>query len=333
MTPLSSQQRLHLINTEQLFTAWKEAAAGSRHYRYGMHWKKIRGKEYLYRPIDVAGNARSLGPRSPETERIRAEFDEGRRRNAARLAELETKLEEQSRLNRALRINRVPVTAARILRKLAERDALRDFRVIGTFALYAYEAVAGVLFLAEVLASGDVDLLYDPRKKLTLVSAKLAQRGLLGVLKDADASFRKLKGQAFRAANDAGFMVDLIVPATGMFSTATVQFADADLEASEAPGLQWLLNSPALNAVAVAEDGWPVEMRVADPRAFAVHKLWLSQQSTRDALKRPRDGAQAQLVAQVTREQLVHLPFEREHLKFFPLQLAQEMLNGLHARK
>jgi hypothetical protein len=332
MTPLSSQQRLNLVNTGQLFAAWKEAKAGARHYRYGMHWKRIRGREYLYRPIDAAGNARSLGPRSPETERVRAEFDDGRQRNAARLAELEEKLEEQSRLNRALRINRVRNIAARVLRKLAERDALLDFRVIGTFALYAYEARAGVLFLAEVLASGDVDLAYDPRKKLTLVTAKLASRGLLGVLQDADASFRKLKGQSFRAANDAGFMVDLIVPASGMRPTAPVHFAEADLEASEAPGLQWLLNAPAMDVVAIAEDGRPVEMRVPDPRAFAVHKLWLSRQPGRDALKRPRDAQQAKLVAQVTREQLTHLPFEREHLRFFPLEVARDMLDGLQTR-
>jgi hypothetical protein len=42
--------------------------------------------------------------------------------------------------------------------------------VIGTQALYAYEAAGGAHFLLELLASGDVDLLYDARKKLVVVS-------------------------------------------------------------------------------------------------------------------------------------------------------------------
>jgi hypothetical protein len=36
--------------------------------------------------------------------------------------------------------------------------------------LYAYEAAGGAHFLLELLASGDVDLLYDARKKLVVVS-------------------------------------------------------------------------------------------------------------------------------------------------------------------
>ncbi len=49
--------------------------------------------------------------------------------------------------------------------------------------------------------------------------------------------------------------------------------------------------------------------RVPDPRAFALHKAWLSQQPTRDPLKKPRDLAQAKAVAQLVREQMPHLIF------------------------
>ncbi|WP_409529320.1 GSU2403 family nucleotidyltransferase fold protein, partial [Zwartia sp.] len=44
--------------------------------------------------------------------------------------------------------------------------------------------------------------------------------------------------------------------------------------AAQVPGLQWLLNSPKLDVIAIDEDDWPVPMRVLDPCAFALHKAW-----------------------------------------------------------
>jgi hypothetical protein len=95
-----------------------------------------------------------------------------------------------------------------------------------------------------------------------------------------------------------------------MQATDHVTFAQSDLVAIEVPGLQWLLNSPKLEAVAVDEDGWPVPMRVPDPRAFAMHKAWLSGLPEREPLKKPRDLAQAQSVAQLVVEHLPHLSFD-----------------------
>lgn len=78
----------------------------------------------------------------------------------------------------------------------------------------------------------------------------------------------------FRAANAGQFMVDLIIAPRPMHATVPVTFSEDDLVASEVPGLQWLLNAPKLDVVAVDEDGWPVPFRVPDPRAFALHKAW-----------------------------------------------------------
>ena len=105
-------------------------------------------------------------------------------------------------------------------------------------------------------------------------------------------------------------MVDLVIAPQGMNAPEGVTFAKADLVATEVPGLQWLLNSPKLDTVAIDEDGWPVPMRVPDPRAFALHKAWLSEQTSREPLKKPRDLAQAKALAKVVTEQLPHLSFE-----------------------
>jgi len=80
--------------------------------------------------------------------------------------------------------------------------------------------------------------------------------------------------------------------------------------ATEVPGLQWLLNSPKLDAVAIDEDGWPVPMRVPDPRAFAMHKVWLSGPPEREPKKKPRDLEQAQAVAKLVQAEMPHLSFE-----------------------
>jgi hypothetical protein len=213
-------------------------------------------------------------------------------------------------LNKALRLNRVPGVIARVLRELDAAGLRDDFTVIGTQALYGYEAAAGVHFILELLASGDVDLLYDARKRLTVVSDKLDGKGLLGLLKRADRTFECIRENGYRAANAGQFMVDLVVAPRGMHTPEAVTFAKADLVATEVPGLQWLLNSPKLDVVAIDEDGWPVPMRVPDPRAFALHKVWLSHQSSREPLKKARDLDQAKALAQVIKEHLPHLSFE-----------------------
>lgn len=274
MLPLSNQQRLHLINTQQIYEARIAAYRHVRDYVYGMRWKTVRGVEYLFRERDRRGNGKLMGRRTPETERILAEFLEGKAKAQERLTAIERSLDEQARLNKALRLARVPRVVARILRALDEQNLLGAFTVLGTQAMYAYEAAGGVQFLLELLASGDVDLLYDARRKLTLTSDRFDGGGLLGLLKKADRSFELVRKRGFRAANAGQFMVDLIAAPRQMHEAEPITFSADDLVASKVPGLQWLVNSPKLDAVAVDEDGMPVPFRAPDPRAFALHKAW-----------------------------------------------------------
>lgn len=309
MKPLTNQQRLHLVNSEQLYENYRAALRHAAAHTYGMRWKTVRGVEYLFRDSDARGNGKSLGPRSAETEAILASFLQGREAANERLAGIRAALDGQARLNKALRLSRVPRVIARILRELDAAGLYKSFTVLGTQALFGYEAAGGVQFLTELLASGDIDLLYDHRHKMTLVSGKLDGQGLLGLLKRADRSFECIRKRGFRAANAGQFMVDLIVPPRGMQVSDTVSFADDDLVAAEEPGLQWLLNAPKLDTVAIDETGWPTPLRVPDPRAFALHKAWLANRPDRDAIKKPRDLAQARAVAALVREYMPHLPF------------------------
>ena len=317
MTPLSDQQRLFMVETAQLYGAWREALSHVAHYKYGMRWVVSNGTDYLVRLSDAAGNGKSLGPRSPETEAIHAAFIEGKARSKSRYSGLQARLKEQARLNKAVRLGRMPTIVSGILRALDETRARDDFRMVGTHALYAYEALAGVQVGMALLASGDVDFLYDPRKKLSIVAGNLDGYGLLGILRKADKSFDLMASQTFRAVNDKGFMVDLIVPMQDM-RRAPIQFSAGDMRAAEVPSLQWLVNAPVVETVIIGMDGMPVRARVPDPRAFAVHKAWLSQQPDRDPVKKPRDLGQSKLVLDILREYLPQYPLDVAQMRYFP---------------
>jgi hypothetical protein len=51
-------------------------------------------------------------------------------------------------------------------------------------------------------------------------------------------------------------------------------------------------------------------MLVPDPRAFALHKAWLSGLATREPIKKTRDLDQAKAVAKLVQDEMPHLPFE-----------------------
>lgn len=277
----------------------------------GMRWKRVHGVDYLFRGADRLGGGKLLGRRSPDTERILHAFQEGKASAAGRLDALERQLDEQARFNNALRLGRAPRVVSRILREIDAAGVRALSTVLGTQAMYAYEATGGVQFLLVPLASGDVDLLLDTRKAITLASREIEGAGLLGLLKKAYRSFECIRKRGFRAANAGQFMVDLIVPPRSMREAAPITFGSDDLVASEVPGLQWLINTPKLSACAIDEDGWPTPFRVPDPRAFALHKAWLASQPDREPVKKPRDLAQAKAVASMVAAYMPHLPFDQ----------------------
>jgi hypothetical protein len=82
--------------------------------------------------------------------------------------------------------------------------------VVGTNALFAYEARAGVQFESGMLNTGDTDFLVDARQGLRLTLVDVRSEGVMGLLQKIDRSFAKEK--PYRASNDLGFHVDLICP-------------------------------------------------------------------------------------------------------------------------
>ena len=326
MTPLNEQQRLFLVETTQLYAPWVQARLQLANYKYSMKWLTVKGKDYLYRVSDAAGNAKSLGPRSPESEATYQAFIDGKARAKERFQSLDARIQTQARLNKAVNLGRLPMVVADILQAVEASKARDDFRIVGTHAIYAYESMAGAHLRMELLASGDVDFLYDPRKKLALVAKNLDGYGLLGLLQKVDSSFEINADEPFRATNKNGFMVDLIIPQRDMREAEQITFAEGDLQAVEVPNLQWLANAPAVESVIVATNGMPVRAKVPDPRAFAVHKAWLSEQIDREPVKKARDLAQSKMVYALVREYLPLHPFEAQHMRYFPKAVLERLL-------
>ena len=330
MKPLSDQQRLFLVESDQLYRAWREVMWRHDDYRFGIYWKTVKGRDYLVRLNDHAGHGRSLGVRSDATELIYEEFVAGKALAKSKYDGVKARLLSQARLNQATRLGRMPHVIAEVLQRLDQVHALSDLRVVGTHALYAYEAMAAVELRMDLLASGDVDLLFDARKQVSILAKKFEGNGLLGLLKKVDKTFEVSGADPFRAINRDGFMVDFITQDRGMLSPKPALLSQNDLALVEIANLEWLANSPRVETVVISAKGVPVMMPVADPRAFMIHKVWLSNRYDREPAKKQRDLNQARMVLDLLHAYLPHYPLNTDELRYFPKQVVQAALGQLN---
>jgi hypothetical protein len=327
ISALNDQQLLQRNETEQLYVAYLHAKTNVLSHRYGMAWKKSNGGEYLFRYSDARGNGKSLGPRNEETEKIYAGFCAGKARAEESFSGISARLREQARLNKAVRINRVPTEAWNLLNEMGAHQFSRSFRVIGSNALFAYEAMAGVHLESRMMSTRDYDILFDSRKSVSLVAHGVTDGGIMGILQQVDKSYSRMNGQTFRAANKDGFMVDLVSPIQPLSAPKNLSLSPPDdLVPVEIMGLQWLCNAPAVTATVIGMNGFPVSINVPDPRAFALHKFWISENPDREPTKRPRDKAQANAILNLIRAYLPQFPLDSHVMKYLPKDVLEKYL-------
>ena len=309
-TELTNEQRRQLIDVQQAYAAWRGSRDAARGH---MRWLNRRGADYLHHKLGA--QERSLGLRSEKTERRFEEHKAARER----LKRTSARLKTMARVNRALRLNRVPLDAVRVLRALDEARLLgEDLFVIGTNALYAYEIQSGVLFDSGLLATGDVDLLWDAKDRLRLAVSKYAPQGVLGVLKTADPTYSSADLYGYRAQNANGYIVDLFCPE---LDPPPARLSPGDIDPIPTEGADWLAQAPKLTATVIGHDGFPAPIVCVDPRIFALHKLWLSRRRSRQPTSRPRDAQQALAVAAVA-TQYLNLKFDKRLFRRLPAGLA-----------
>ena len=310
MLELRAAAARQYIDSVAVFEGHEEALVEAAQVRGGMYWHKGPASapeaSYLVRTTP-AGAETSLGSRSAHNEEIYGRFIERKRASDERLAGLKASLQEHRRLNRALRVGRVSPLIVDILNRLAASKLGEHFRVVGTHALYAYEAAASITFDADAVATRDIDLLWDTRKRMQFAT-RLAKidSSMLGVLKKVDATFRIRNSQKYTAVNKEGFEVDIIRREAVDDDPHPLRLSDdeGDFWVAQAPNAHLLLDSPAFSAVIVASNGDMARMNTLHPLAFSKFKRWMAQQPDREPAKRGRDALQARLVEEAVQQYL-----------------------------
>lgn len=271
--------------------------------------------------VSVSGKKiqKSLGAKSPKTELIFERFTQQKEQAQERLKKLTERLKEQKRVNMALRLGQTPSIVADVINTLEKHGLDRKIQVIGTNAMYAYGAAAGIVFDQDLMETEDVDLLWDSRSKMTLACPD--PQGLLGILKSVDSSFAQLPDQGYTIANNDGYQIDLIKRHEGYVIDEPNKLwqNEDDFWAVTIRNMDWMLSSPRFSQIIIAQNGAMATMHTVDPRAFMLFKFWVSEQDNRDPRKAARDYRQAQVMQQLINDRFPHLAVDK--LDPFPVAI------------
>lgn len=281
LVELSEAQTRQYIDAESAWRALQDARLAATEVRGSMMWRTQNGRRYLIR-VAATGGQTSLGPASPENEQIYERFMARKTAVQSRQSQLQEVLQQHIRLNRALRVGRVPNVVVDALNALARAGLQNHFLTVGTHALYAYETACGVRVQTEATATQDIDLLLDTRKYLQFASTmQRLDTSLLSIFQKVDKTFVLREDQKYTAVNASGFEIDVI-------RRSAQTGAGTDPHPDER-----------FSQMVVATSGNMATMHAPSPDSFVTIKTALSQQRDRDPLKSRKDSLQARVVTQL----------------------------------
>lgn len=297
-----------LIDSTTIFNEFVRVQGLARQYSGGMYWKKQLSHEYLVK-TKPDNRQQRIGPRSPETERIYEEFTTRKSEVEGRLKSLRLALTDAERMNKALKVGRVPSMVVAVLQAMEHAGLGEYFIVVGTHALYAYETAAGVRLEPGALATQDVDLLWDARKRVRfLTSIEELDSSILRVLQRADPTFERKEGKYETAINAKGFEVDFLRRQPEATDPHPFGFSadEDDLWPVQAVRASVLTNAPRFDHVIISATGRMTLMRTISPKSFVEFKRWMANNAPyREEFKRRRDLHQANIVKALLDEGLL----------------------------
>lgn len=293
MIPFSEEQLRTLINLGQIYDHWVGSTRERRSLPYGMQWKTVAQREYLYEMQDRKGNGRSLGPRSAETETRLLRYQEQRKELDERISNTFERVEQNARIARALRLPGIAHEAGKILVELDLRGMLgRDFMVAGTNALLAYNLEAGgTILIGADMATDDFDLLWS-RDHPTSLMVKDAPSSILAALKHVDETYTVNEERPFQLRNRNAYEVEILVPPSQLDSLPKADW----IRPAVMEEVEWLLPGTPVTQIVPAKGDFAAKIVAPDPRMFALQKLWLAEKPTRDPLKKPKDRRQGEAI-------------------------------------
>ena len=306
--PLADNAARQVIDSTTLFDEFHRVLGEARPFEGGMYWKRQGDYEYLTRTAPD-NRQRRIGPRSAGTEEIHARFTSGKREVEARLKSLRAALTDAERLNKALKAGRTPALVVALLQTLEAAGLGQHFTVVGTHALYAYETAAGVRIVQGALATQDVDLLWDARKRVQFMADMgRIDASMLAVLRRADPSFRRKDLHNETAINDKGFEVDFLRRMPVGKDVHPFRFTDdaGDLWPVQAPRASVLTEAPRFEHVVISVTGRMARMKTVAPKSFVAFKRWMGREAkNRPEARRRRDLRQADIVESLLSEGLL----------------------------
>lgn len=311
-SPLLELQENQLRQLSDCTVAWRNFEAAKQEVlqvRGSMRWRTVSGRRYLVR-VSPAGAETSLGPEDADKQVLFEKFHERKQRASARLAAMKKTVQEHQRLNRAVRVGRTPAIVVRCLAALDAHGLSKDFLVVGTHALYAYELAAGVRVDAGATATQDLDLLFD-MNRMRAYSAALERdgtRSLIDVIKKADPTFRIQRDQLQTAVNDDGFEVDIVRRRQKPGDPHPLRMSEDedDFWAVQVSQGQAMASAQKFEHLVIAANGEMALMRTLHPLDFIRLKLQLAAMPGRDPLKAPKDKLQAAVVQHLWEHYLRH---------------------------
>lgn len=302
--PLDGDSRRQYINARDALAATRTTEQEAGTLAGSLVWRVQNKREYLIR-VSKRGAQTSLGPRSPKTEISHQEFHQRKAVVLERLEALRRKMQVHARLNRAQSIARADSMLVDVLNGFYLAGMGDSIVVVDPNALFCYEIAAGVR-IEYVAPTRHAGIGGNDCKQLTLSAPRdLLPSGLLSILTKIDKSFKLRNSMEFdTAVNSNGYQVKLLRQTRSASDRHARREHDNNFWAIAEKNFSWLLRAPIFQSTVVSKRGTMGQMTTLDPRAFALHWQWMSEQDGLDTSDRHRYAVLAGLLTDLIAQYL-----------------------------
>lgn len=327
----NNEQRKTYINTQHIYKIYLDLFHRyNKSFRYKMTWNKAGNKEYLYKYCYDTKKSVSLGRRDDRTQKIIENFKEQKKELKESLKKYKELLKKQARLSKFEKISRVPNVLANLLRTINEYGLDDKVIIIGTNALYSYEARCAVFMEDEHLATYDIDIFNKRETKISVaLRTKLPQKTLKAILQDTDKSFTKSTDAPYRFFNDTGVIVEIITP---MSNKELKQDEFSGVLNLEIDGIKWLRSSELYKVMVIGNNGICANMTTIKPLEYAVYKFWLGKHERKEYMKMQRDKSQSVLVTNLIDKYMPNIEIQEDvkRIKNISHEAVTEYINEVY---
>lgn len=303
---LGEAAKSQLVDSARVHHESTRCQALRHRYRHELRWVEAAGQTRLHRVDPITSTVVfDFGARDDRLEALHQRYSEQRAECETALTAAERSSKRTTALNKEHGIARVPDVVINVLNVLAKYGLSSQYLVIGTHALFAYEVEAGVSFEPDTVATRDVDLLWDVQQRIRLLhTLHKREFSMVRLLQEADPTFERNEDNKASAINNGSFSVDFLRRKECQHYSDAISMTkyEGDVYPVQALRSQVFLNSPRYEQVVIGQSGAMALMRTIDPSVFVKFKFWMSEQTSREALKRHRDRRQAQAVQRLLEE-------------------------------